>query len=121
MSAPAKPRQPVIIRRIAGLMILHFLCEKRMHGYDIWKKLEQVFRVKVPHPIVYKLLREYEEYGLVRSSWVHSETGPAKKIYEITEDGINLLRNNLDFLKKLRDILTDIVNFIEEKLMEQQT
>jgi len=115
VDVPNRTKKPVILRRIAGLIILTLLCEKNMHGYNIWKKLERIFDMKVPHPIVYKILREYEEYGLVKSNWVHDNIGPARKMYSITEDGEELLRENLDFLKKMQAILADIVKFIEAK------
>jgi len=118
---PGKRPKPIILRRLSGLIILRLLCENKMHGYDIWKKLEEAMNLKIPHPIVYRILRDYEAHGLVKSDWVYTESGPAKKIYEITEDGIFLLKNNLEYLKKLRDILAEIVDFIEEKLKAHPT
>ncbi len=108
-------KQPIILRRIAGLLILRILWEQRMHGYDIWKRLEQMLGLKIPHPIVYRILKEFEDYGLVKSDWEHTNAGPARKVYSITQDGISLLRENLEYLRRLRDILSEIIEFAERR------
>jgi len=94
--------------------------EKNMHGYDIWKELEEKVGSKIPHPIVYRILREFEDMGLVKGEWISSETGPARKVYLITEDGIMVLKHNLNLLKKIRDLLDKIIRNIERHCQNRQ-
>lgn len=40
---------------------------------------------------LYRTLRGLEEDGLVRSAWETGESGPARRVYELTEQGIEFL------------------------------
>lgn len=40
---------------------------------------------------MYRLLRSLEEQGLVSSSWQTPEAGPSRRVYVITEQGIEAL------------------------------
>jgi len=41
--------------------------------------------------LLYRTLRQLEEDGLVRSSWDTEGAGPARRVYEITDEGIEYL------------------------------
>jgi PadR family transcriptional regulator PadR len=40
---------------------------------------------------LYRLLRRFEEGGLVSSRWESGESGPARRVYEITDEGLEYL------------------------------
>ena len=47
----------------------------------------------LPDPAsVYKVLRRLEEDGAVKSEWDTSGSGPAKRVYSITPEGMDMLR-----------------------------
>ena len=40
---------------------------------------------------LYRTLRQFEEEGLVRSAWDTGGAGPARRVYELTEQGLEYL------------------------------
>jgi PadR family transcriptional regulator PadR len=63
-----------------------------MHGYQLMQQLMQFgFRSADPGT-VYRLLRQLEKQGFVRSSWETGEAGPARRTYTITDAGEAFLR-----------------------------
>ena len=59
-------------------------------GYDIIKKTEIQYKVKLRHGALYPMLNQLEAQGLVKSRR-ELQKGRARKIYEITKDGTQLL------------------------------
>jgi DNA-binding PadR family transcriptional regulator len=41
--------------------------------------------------LLYRTLRQMEQEGLVRSTWDMAKPGPARRVYEITEEGLEHL------------------------------
>jgi len=71
--------------------LLLLLAEAPAHGYDL---LEQVARLgldRVDAGGLYRTLRAMEQEGLVRSWWEHSSTGPARRTYVLTDEGVEWL------------------------------
>ncbi len=54
---------------------------------------------------VYRYLKVMENRGLVSSEWDVAKSGPAKKIYRITEDGLACLDRWIDSLSEYRDCI----------------
>lgn len=81
--------------RIQGFIqpwLLLLLSEKASHGYQLTDKLNQNEDTKGIDPgFLYRTLRQFEEDGLVKSSWDTEGSGPARRIYQITADGIEYL------------------------------
>src|ERR671939_145362 len=59
---------------------------------------------------LYRLLRALEEDGLVLSEWDESLPGPAKRTYELTDEGRDLLRA---WAKALRETQSVVKGFLE--------
>jgi DNA-binding PadR family transcriptional regulator len=51
---------------------------------------------------LYRVLRALEEDGLVTSRWESGEPGPAKRTYELTEEGRRLLDEWAGALRRSR-------------------
>lgn len=84
----------------ATLMIL---AKENFHGYILVQKLQEtcILQGKKPDPSgVYRCLRLLEQRGLVTAAWDVSDPGPAKKLYKITEAGMECLGNWADTLEK---------------------
>ena len=69
--------------------ILYLLWEKSSYGYELMADLPYLgFIDQEPDPgAVYRTLRHLEKYGYVESEWDTSGSGPAKRLYKITENG----------------------------------
>ena len=86
--------QPSILTVLAG----H---EEPLHGYAIIQEMAAgpMFGGNAPDPTgIYRILKQMENNGLVNSAWDTSESGPAKRCYEMTDDGRACLRRWIDSL-----------------------
>ena len=87
--------------------LLALLRERPTHGYELIAELPALVgteRVDVGN--VYRALRGMEERGLVTSEWSDELPGPAKRTYEITDEG----RRALDRVAGLeRPLLFELV------------
>lgn len=73
--------------------LLFLLAQKTSYGYELMDKLEQFgFLEDKPDPaMIYRTLRYLEKEGFVTSKWDTKGAGPAKRNYEITQEGLDLL------------------------------
>ncbi len=90
--------------------LLFLLAQQKDHGYTLLQRLERYgFDESSPDPgSLYRILRKMEQDGHIRSSWESGDFGPAKRVYEITEQGretlqgwIKLLERNLSYINLL--------------------
>lgn len=71
--------------------LLLLLAEAPAHGYELMERLRP-FGFEVHDPAtVYKSLRQMEDEGLVSSRWDAPQRGPARRVYTLTPDGLDLL------------------------------
>ncbi len=80
------------IERVVEPGLLLLLRERPAHGYELVAGLGDLLpgeRVDLPH--LYRVLRALEAEGLVRSTWHADAPGPARRTYELTEEGRRLL------------------------------
>jgi PadR family transcriptional regulator PadR len=73
------------------LCVLNVVGQQRVYGYDIVKQLRQVDALVVAEGTVYPILSRLKRDGLVTSSLEESPEGPARKYYELTKRGRQLL------------------------------
>ena len=68
-------------------VILLMLREWNSYGYELMEKMSE-FGLNTTNPgTFYRTLRQMEKDGIVSSSWDTSETGPARRVYSITQAG----------------------------------
>lgn len=82
--------------------VLTLLTTEELHGYSIVLKLQETCMLhgKKPDPSgVYRCLRQMEQQGLVTAIWDVSNSGPAKRLYRITDDGLDCLRTWINTLE----------------------
>ncbi|MEW6229816.1 MAG: helix-turn-helix transcriptional regulator [Bacillota bacterium] len=81
------------VERFIEPCLLLLLLEKPAHGYDLMERLRGFgFDGENQDPgMVYRNLRRLERQGMVESEWDTSGTGPAKRLYEVTPEGRELL------------------------------
>ncbi len=73
--------------------ILASIAESTTHGYDLVQQITTLAAdlVCIDPGSMYRLLRELEEQGLVASSWQTPESGPSRRVYAITTQGVEAL------------------------------
>lgn len=87
--AAACPCRGVEDRLLLPFVLVH-LARKPSCGYELISSLDAYGRFG-DASTVYKNLRRMEKEGLIRSEWETSESGPAKRVYHLTDDGRELL------------------------------
>ena len=103
---------------LRGLLRLAILCivkQKPTYGSEIHRELKERFKIDVPKALVYTLLRRMEKRGLVTSTWDIRESGPARRVYRITEEGLDNLLKATRKLKEAIPIIEAIVSAVEEE------
>jgi PadR family transcriptional regulator PadR len=80
------------IRSFLQPRVLLLLVQKPAHGYELMERLGREEEGSLAGPgLLYRTLRHLEEEGLVRSSWNTEGRGPARRVYETTDDGRDYL------------------------------
>ena len=73
------------------LCILNVVGRQRVYGYDIVKQLRNLDALVVREGTIYPILSRLKRDGLVKTSLEESPEGPARKYYELTRRGEQLL------------------------------
>ena len=72
--------------------LLLLLLQHPSHGYELLERFGQDERMPGIDPgLLYRTLRHLEDEGLVRSSWDAGPRGPARRLYQVTDEGIAYL------------------------------
>ena len=81
--------------RVRGFLqpwLLLLLAQGPTHGYRLMEELARDADTPAADPgLLYRTLRQFEQEGLVHSSWDAEGSGPARRIYEITPQGLDYL------------------------------
>jgi PadR family transcriptional regulator PadR len=67
--------------------LLLLIGEAPAHGYDLLEQIAGLGLRTIDPGGLYRALRVMESDGLVESSWEHSATGPARRPYQLTDEG----------------------------------
>lgn len=81
------------------------LRRSRLHGYEIMKELREEFDISCDPGTVYRTLRQLDADGLIRSHWDSHDQGPARRVYELTDEGASALAAWSEALAAYRDSL----------------
>ena len=92
------------VERFAEPALLLLLRERPAHGYDLLERLPELTgEQRVEMGNLYRLLRALEEEGLVSSEWDDDSPGPAKRRYAITQEGVQLLDQWVEALRRSQE------------------
>ncbi len=98
--------------RLIQPAILVVLAEGPLHGYRVAERIGQLPGFAGHKPDVsgiYRFLKSMEHKGLVVAAWDLSESGPAKKCYQLTPQGEQCL---LQWVKTLQDYRQGITELL---------
>ena len=73
------------------LCMLNVIGHGRVYGYDIVRQLRDIDLLVVSEGTIYPILSRLKRDGLVKTSLEESPSGPARKYYELTRRGEQLL------------------------------
>lgn len=96
----------------AGLLLL--LRESPAHGYELLERL-RAFGYQGSDPGgLYRSLRGLEDEGFVHSAWETSDSGPDRRIYELTRSGMEQLHAQAKALVATSDVLESFLSRYRE-------
>ena len=70
--------------------ILHIISRGEVYASDMLEELTSA-RIMVVEGTLYPLLTRLKNAGLVEYKWVESKSGPPRKYYTLTEEGVTFL------------------------------
>jgi PadR family transcriptional regulator PadR len=84
---------------------------KASYGYELIQNIQRFGFVEgnAPPGMIYRHLRQLEQDGLVSSKWETEGTGPAKRVYNITNEGKEVLIIWIEYMKKQAKNLNDFI------------
>lgn len=98
------------VRGFSRVLILWLLSRTSMSGYSLSKELKRLTGWSFHSGIVYPLLYELEENGLIEGKWV--ERGRRRiKYYSTTNSGVELLNRVRGLLEApVKEVLKDLIS-----------
>jgi PadR family transcriptional regulator, regulatory protein PadR len=96
--------------------ILMGLYVKPSYGYELIQNIQRFGFVEgmAPPGMIYRHLRQLEEDGLVSSEWETAGVGPAKRIYQLTDEGKQMLGIWIAYIEKQVSNLNDLIKQYHE-------
>lgn len=85
--------------------LLLLLAETPSHGYDLLEQIGELGLEQTDPGGLYRALRAMEQEGLVRSWWEPSDSGPARRTYDLTDEGMDWLHAWAGSLREVRRLL----------------
>lgn len=97
--------------RHAPAFILLAVALEPNHGLGIFNKLQEIAPGnRLDTAVIYRKLSEMEKNGCIISQWEDSEAGPKKKVYSITDKGLEQLE---EFKVDIEESIKRLNNFLD--------
>jgi PadR family transcriptional regulator PadR len=82
--------QTKLTKGLLDMIVLQFLDQQQMHGYQIITKIRKSFGVYCGPSTIYPLLNGLEKKGYIKSQW-NMNTERPRKVYSLTHEGEKVL------------------------------
>ncbi|MGQ9782296.1 MAG: PadR family transcriptional regulator [Nitrososphaeria archaeon] len=90
---------------LLNLAVLSLIKGRTMYGAEIYRVLMEKFKVEAPRPVIYGLLRRMEYFGFITSTWDVEGGGPARRVYRITDEGLEYLNESMGSLRDVKNVI----------------
>jgi PadR family transcriptional regulator PadR len=93
------------------VLVLAVLADAPRHGYAIAREIEARSgrSLRLREGSLYPALRVLEQDGLVTSEWAVQPSGPARRVYKLTEAGRGELSRRADAWKQYAETMERII------------
>ena len=96
------------------LCVLNAIEGGRLYGYDIVRRLREIQGLVIGEGTIYPILSRFKRQGLVTTRIEESPEGPARKYYELTEQGRRLLSRMNDTWKTIQKGVESLKSEMQE-------
>ena len=95
--------------------LLLALKRRPSYGYELIQEIATFGFVEGPAPpgMIYRHLRDMEDNGWVTSEWHTEDAGPAKRIYQLTGEGREILSFWIDYMDRQAGKLANFIAFYQ--------
>jgi poly-beta-hydroxybutyrate-responsive repressor len=100
--------------------VLLELAKKPAHGYELIERLSKEGGEPPEPGNFYRMLRSLEEEGLVSSTWNTQNTGPARRVYEMTDQGLDFLQTWVVTIHQTQQMLGQFLSEYESLFPKQK-
>jgi len=101
--------------------LLLALAKKSAHGYELIERLSGEGN-NAPDPgNLYRVLRMLEEDGVVCSTWDTQNSGPARRVYELTDQGLEYLHTWVAIIQQTHQSLGRFLSDYHTLLSENRS
>jgi PadR family transcriptional regulator PadR len=114
MSARTDALPELLPKNFLRPCLLLLLRERPAHGYDLLERLEPLGVSRADPGRLYRALRILEKEGFVHSAWESSESGPDRRIYELTRPGMEELHASAQALLQTNSVLNAFLSRYSE-------
>lgn len=104
------------------LLILRILYETQLHGYALIEKINsyQSGRRPIQPGSLYTILRRMEKDGLLESTWDDKNSRLNRRVYTLTESGVQRLKDGRIMVRSQLNILHDLQKFYDTNFTDAQ-
>jgi DNA-binding PadR family transcriptional regulator len=98
-------------------LLLRMLHERPMHGYQLIESMEArgyVQSGRFETGSVYTILNRMEKRGLLSSVKSSADTGRVRRVYSLTEAGLEALRRGLEVVIQRKAMMDELVEYYHE-------
>ena len=92
-----KEVQTKLAKGLLDIIILQYLNQQPMHGYQIITKIRKSFGVYFGPSTIYPFMAQLEKKGYIKSKW-NTDSERPRKVYTLTNDGKTMLNFTEDSL-----------------------
>jgi DNA-binding PadR family transcriptional regulator len=100
MANAQKEVQTKLAKGLLDLIILQYLNQQPMHGYQVITKIRKSFGVYFGPSTIYPFMAQLEKKGYIKSQW-NTDSERPRKVYTLTHDGKVMLNFTEDSLSLL--------------------
>jgi poly-beta-hydroxybutyrate-responsive repressor len=111
MSTNDQTTEPRLPKDMMSTCLLTFLRGWNAHGYELMQRLNELNLGGFDQTAVYRTLRQLEQQGLVDSFWDTSASGPARRMYSLTQAGEMMLSGWIGMLERYQQGLVSLMEF----------
>lgn len=99
------------MERYLEVSLLVLLSEKQSHGYGLIEDLTYFgFEEELNVGSLYRTLRKMEKQELVTSQWEKGDSGPRKRVYQVTDKGKEELSYWVEVMKTRKKRIENLIH-----------
>ena len=97
-----KPRTTAVTPKnlLIAMILMALHRSNSSYGYKLMEETKAFWREAINRGTVYRMLRQMEKNGIIKSTWDTNANGPARRMYSITDEGEAYLDLWIESLKQ---------------------